>query len=258
MSEETPPQTPPPLPPPPDTPEESSGTRIFRATGAEADESTVSQAAVEAEKLNLGRSKLAAQISAVAAAIQEEAAEEAEPVPAAPVDLEALGRTVEALLFAGDAPLSPREMARAAGARTADVRKALEALRALYEAQRRPCELAEVAQGYRLVTRAEFHPAIQKLKSQRAQRKLTPAALETLALIAYSKEPVGRAEIEAVRGVDAGPVLRQLLERKLIRIAGRGQGLGQALLYAISTEFLEHFGLKSAQALPRPGEFKSA
>ena len=248
----------PPIPPsPPALSPAPGGEKPLRFTppftGAEPTESTVSQEAVSERTLDLSQSQLAVQ----AAAEQAEAVAEAEEVPAEPVDLEALGRTVEALLFASEVPLTAREIARAAGARTADVRKALEALRERIEAQGRAYGLVEVANGHRLATRAEFSPAIQKLKSQRAQRKLTPAALETLALIAYSKEPVGRAEIESVRGVDAGPVLRQLLERKLVKIAGRGQGLGQPLLYSVSTEFLEHFGLKSTQELPRPGELKS-
>lgn len=211
-------------------------------------------APAEREGLDLSRSKLAD--APPPPAEEKEAAEEKEP--AAPVDLAALGRTIEALLFASEAPLTPRELARAASVRTADARKALTALREQFETQDRPYELAEVANGYRLVTRAEHHPAIQKLKAQRTLRKLTQAALETLALIAYSKDPIGRSEVEAVRGVDAGPVLRLLLDRKLIKIAGRGTGLGQPLLYTVSNEFLEHFGLKSAQDLPRPGEFKSA
>ncbi|MBI3828142.1 MAG: SMC-Scp complex subunit ScpB [Planctomycetes bacterium] len=208
------------------------------------------------EGLDLSQSKLAEGLPTASEAPKDEEREDAEP--ATPVDLEALGRTIEALLFASEAPLTAREMARAAGARTADVRRALVALKEQIEEQRRPYEVAEVANGVRLVTRAEHHPAIQRLKAARTQRKLTQAGLETLALIAYNKDPIARAEIESVRGVDAGPVLRLLLDRKLIKIAGRGTGLGQPLLYCVSSEFLEHFGLKSAQDLPKPGEFKSA
>lgn len=209
------------------------------------------EADAEGEGLDLSRSKLAEQPPA-------ESTETEPEEPAAPVDLVALGRTIEALLFASETALTPREMARAAGVRTADVRKAIVSLREQLEEQHRPYELAEIANGYQLVTRPEHHPAIQKLKAHRVQRKLTQAGLETLALIAYNKEPIARSEIESVRGVDAGPVLRLLLDRKLIKIAGRGTGLGQPLLYTVSNEFLEHFGLKSAADLPKPGEFKSA
>ena len=182
-----------------------------------------------------------------------QAAEEAAP----PVSEEELARTVEALLFAAEEPLAPREIARAAGSDSATVRKVLKTIKETYARERRPWELAEVAGGWRLVTRPEFYPAIQRLKTQTAQRKLTQAALETLALIAY-RQPLGRAEIESARGVGAGPVLRLLLEKKLVKIAGRGAGLGQPLLYGTTDYFLEHFGLKSIQDLPKPGEFKDS
>jgi segregation and condensation protein B len=184
-----------------------------------------------------------------------------EPVAAIeelPAESAALRRTVEALLFAAEVPLTVREIARAAGSRSNVIRKVLANLKEALDTEERPWELLEVAGGWRFATRAEHFPAIQKLKVQRSQRRLTPAAMEVLALIAYSQEPIGRAEIEAVRGVDSGPVLRLLLERKLVRIAGRGEGLGQPLLYAVSQEFLEHFGLKSTKDLPQPGEFKGS
>jgi len=173
-----------------------------------------------------------------------------------PVNLEELTRTVEALLFAAEEPIGAREIARAAGSDSATVRKVLRTIKENYDQQRRPWDVAEVAGGHRLVTRPEFFPAVQRLKTQTAQRKLTQAALETLALIAY-RQPIGRAEIESVRGVGTGPVLRLLLEKKLVKIAGRGTGLGQPLLYGTSDYFLEHFGLKSVQDLPKPGEFKN-
>ncbi|MCY3019254.1 MAG: SMC-Scp complex subunit ScpB [Planctomycetota bacterium] len=173
------------------------------------------------------------------------------------VNPEELARTLEALLFAAEESLAVREMARAAGSDSASVRKVLPKIKAAYDEQRKPWDLVEVAGGYRLVTRPEFHPAIQRLKTQTAQRKLTQAALETLALIAY-RQPIGRAEVESVRGVGAGPVLRLLLEKKLIRITGRGAGLGQPLLYGTTDYFLEHFGLKSIEDLPKLGDFKGA
>lgn len=209
--------------------------------------------AAEGETLDLSKSKLASVPAPEGG--EDEAADETQPEP---VDLDALRRTIEALLFASEGVLTAREIARAASTKTSAVRKVLEAMQAAYEQDGRAWMLAEIAGGWRLVTRPEYFPAIQKLKAQRAMRKLTPAALETLALIAYSKEPVGRADIESVRGVDAGPILRQLLDRKLVKIAGRSEGLGRALLYTVTTDFLEHFGLKSTEELPRAGEFKNA
>jgi segregation and condensation protein B len=191
--------------------------------------------------------------AAAAAAASTEAADEPAPEP---VDRETLARTVEALLFAAEEPIAPREIARASGSDSATIRKVLKEIKERYDQQRQPWDIAEVANGFRMVTRPEFYPAVQRLKNQTAQRKLTQAALETLALIAY-RQPIGRAEVESVRGVGAGPVLRQLLEKKLIKIAGRGTGVGQPLLYGTTDYFLEHFGLKSTQELPKPGEFKN-
>jgi segregation and condensation protein B len=184
------------------------------------------------------------------------AAADEEPGDAPPLDPQQLQRLLEALLFAAAEPVSVRELARATDTSSAVVRKALAALAETATREQRVWELAEVAGAYRLVTRPEFHPAIQRLRTQSSQRKLTQAALETLALIAY-KQPLGRAEIESIRGVNAGPVLRVLLEKKLIEINGRGTGVGAPLLYATSTYFLEHFGLKSVAELPRPGELKN-
>ncbi len=176
---------------------------------------------------------------------------------ATPVDPQELERTVEALLFAAAEPIAVREIARAADSDSATIRKVLKALKETGDRERRPWDLVEVANAWRLVTRPEFHGAIQRLKTQASQRKLTQAALETLALIAY-RQPIGRAEVESVRGVNAGPVLRLLLEKKLIQISGRGSGAGQPLLYGTTDFFLENFGLKNVAELPKPGEFKNA
>lgn len=179
----------------------------------------------------------------------------AEPPPAAVIDWDELGRTVEALLFAAEEPLQARELGRCSGSDSATIRKLIPKIRERYDAERRPWDILETGTGWRMVTRPEFYPAIQRLKTQTLQRKLTQAGLETLALIAY-RQPISRAEVENVRGVGAGAVLRQLLERKLIKISGRGTGLGQPLLYGTTDYFLEHFGLKSLQDLPKPNEFK--
>jgi segregation and condensation protein B len=184
-----------------------------------------------------------------------EAAAEADT--ATVTDPKELERVVEALLFAAMEPISVRELARAADSDSPTIRKVLKALKETGDRERRPWDLVEIANAWRLMTRPEFHGAIQRLKTQTSQRKLTQAALETLALIAY-RQPLGRAEIESIRGVNAGPVLRLLLEKKLIQIAGRGTGAGQPLLYGTTDYFLENFGLKSLAELPKPGEFKNA
>jgi segregation and condensation protein B len=165
--------------------------------------------------------------------------------------------TLEALVFAATEPLSVRELARVADCKMAVAKELLSEIKTAYDTENRAWELLEIAGGFRLMTRPKYHPQVQKLNMQRMQRKLTQAALETLALIAYSKNPVSRPEIEQIRGVDSAPIVKQLLERRLIQITGRGTGLGQPLLYGVSEDFLKHFGLKSAEELPQPGDFKS-
>lgn len=197
----------------------------------------------------------AEEISAEAASSDVPPEAAAEPPPAAVIDWDELARTVEALLFAAEEPLQARELGRCSGSDSATIRKLIPKIRERYDAERRPWDILETGTGWRMVTRPEFYPAIQRLKTQTLQRKLTQAGLETLALIAY-RQPISRAEVENVRGVGAGAVLRQLLERKLIKISGRGTGLGQPLLYGTTDYFLEHFGLKSLQDLPKPNEFK--
>jgi segregation and condensation protein B len=181
---------------------------------------------------------------------------EADGEPVQELDWDELKRNVEALLFAADEPVTEREIASAIGDRTARVRKALKEIAETCDIERRPWTPIQTAGGLRLATRPEYFPVLKKLRGRKVQRKLSPAALESLALVAY-RQPLSRAEIEAVRGVGAGPVLRQLLERRLLKITGRGVGLGRPLLYGTTDEFLNVFGLKSLDELPRPDEFKN-
>jgi segregation and condensation protein B len=241
--------------------EVSAGEQDNSSSSAEAQDTANKTIELDAVNEVLGDGRvvvsevIAASDTIETSAIADEAAAEEESTEP-PADLEALTRTVEALLFAAEEPIAPREIARASGSNSATIRKVLKSIKDAYDQEKRPWDVIEVANGYRLATRAEFFPAIQRLKTQTAQRKLTQAALETLALIAY-RQPIGRAEVESVRGVGAGPVLRQLLDKKLIKIAGRGTGLGQPLLYGTTDYFLEHFGLRSTAELPKPGEFKN-
>jgi segregation and condensation protein B len=158
-------------------------------------------------------------------------------------------RIVEALILAGREPLSAARLAQAvprlAPARAREL--ALE-LRADYEREGRGFELVEVAGGFQVRTRPELAELVQRLEQERPAR-LSRAALETLAVIAY-RQPATRAEIEHVRGVEAGPVLRSLLERHLVRIAGHRDVPGRPMLYGTTRRFLEVFGLASLEDLP--------
>ncbi len=159
---------------------------------------------------------------------------------------------VEALLFSSDTPLKGRTLAEVIGNDVSanDVRKAVKELGDRYVEGGSAVTIAEIAGGYQLLTRSEFDSYVRKLFKSRQKARLSRAALETLAIIAY-RQPLTRPQIEEVRGVDAGGVLHTLAERGLIKIAGRAEGPGRPLLYGTTPSFMEHFGLKSLGQLPR-------
>jgi segregation and condensation protein B len=156
---------------------------------------------------------------------------------------------LEAILFCAAEPLPLRRLAEVAGVPPEEAGAALDALRARYGGPQRGVHLVEIAGGFRLLTNPRCADAVAALKGRPDRERLSPAALETLAIIAY-KQPVSRAEIERIRGVGAGPVLRHLLELDLVRVSGREEGLGRALLYSTTRAFLDRFGLKSPKDLP--------
>lgn len=163
---------------------------------------------------------------------------------------------LEALLFAADEPLSARRLATILeGATAAIVDDLIAQLNADYLRERRAFKVEPIAGGYRVMTRPEFAPWVRELQASAAAPRLSQAALETLAIIAY-KQPVTRAELEAIRGVTVEGVLRTLVERELVTIAGRAEGLGRPLLYGTTAHFLEYFGLSGLEALPRPEELE--
>jgi len=161
---------------------------------------------------------------------------------------ELLGQ-LESMLFVAGEPLPTKRIADLLGEETALIRGALGALQARYDGPASGVRLAEIAGGWRLLTRPEHADTVAALAGKRVLDRLSPAALETLAIIAY-KQPVGRAEVERIRGVGVGPILRHLLELDLIKVAGREEGLGRALLYGTTRAFLDRFGLKSVKDLP--------
>lgn len=158
-------------------------------------------------------------------------------------------RIVEALVLSSSEPISAARLAEIIPYCDADeVKELVNALNGEYAEQDRSFEIWEVAGGFQIRTRAEFSGYLQKLQKERALR-LSQAALETLAIIAY-RQPVTRAEIEDVRGVDAGATVKSLLERHLIRIAGQREVPGRPMLYGTTRRFLEIFGLESLKSLP--------
>jgi segregation and condensation protein B len=163
---------------------------------------------------------------------------------------------LEALLFASDSPLTLSLLVETTGADAMDVSNALEHLREEMDRQERGVQLVEIGGGWLLVTREKHAPWIKKLLQGKRKARLSRAALETLAIVAY-KQPVTRPEIESIRGVDSGSALATLLERDLITIKGRSDMVGRPLLYGSTTEFLSYFGLRDLNDLPRPEELKA-
>lgn len=168
--------------------------------------------------------------------------------------LEGPHRLLEALIFASPEPVSAQKIADAAEALDADSIPAMVAeLNTLYEAENHSFRIVRAAGGYRFATTPEFGRSVRNLLAGAGRLRLSRAAVETLSIIAY-KQPVSKTDIESVRRVDAGGVLKLLLDRRLVKISGRSKGAGRALLYSTTQEFLKHFGLDSLADLPGIGE----
>ena len=194
-----------------------------------------------------------------------------------PIEPEKAKRVIEALLFASSKPLLPSEIKKIVGphlrvrpkieneeaGRTQgsaptlkDIENWVSELREEYRQGGRSFEILEIAGGWELATKKEYAPWIFKIELDKKAKQVTQSALETLAILAY-KQPVTRAEIEVLRGVDASGVMMTLVERGLIKIVGRKEVPGRPFLYGTTEKFLEHFGLKSLQDLPNIEEIKS-
>jgi segregation and condensation protein B len=180
-------------------------------------------------------------------------------------------RVIEALLFSAQKPLPAREIVatiKAAGGddellpnefgkiREADVAAALEELKVEYISQERGFQLAEKAEGWQFVTDPKFAPWVQQLFPAPKPARLSSPALETLAIIAY-RQPITRADVEAVRGVTIDGVLQTLMERGLVKIGGRAEIPGRPLLYETTQLFLDHFGLRTVDELPNVQELRT-
>ncbi|MFN2541171.1 MAG: SMC-Scp complex subunit ScpB [Chthoniobacterales bacterium] len=181
-----------------------------------------------------------------------------------------LARVIEALLFSTRKPLAAKEIVevvRRAGAedelspnefarvREAEVAGALEQLRVEYIEQQRAFQLAEKAEGWQLVSDPEYAGWVRQLFPAPKPARLSAPALETLAIIAY-RQPITRADVEAVRGVTIDGVLQTLMERGLVKIAGRAEIPGRPLLYETTEFFLDHFGLRNLDELPNVEELR--
>ena len=182
-----------------------------------------------------------------------------------------LSQVIEALLFSAQKPLTTRELVAAikgagdadelipnefAKATEAQVAATLEELKIEYVQQGRAFQLAEKAEGWQLVSDPAYAPWVRQLFPAIKPARLTPPSLETLAIVAY-RQPITRADIEAVRGVAVDGVLQNLMERGLVKIAGRAEVPGRPLLYETTQFFLEHFGLRDLDELPNAEELRT-
>jgi segregation and condensation protein B len=163
-------------------------------------------------------------------------------------------RNVAALLFASSEPLSESKLGALLGdVPVARIQAGVTALQARLAAAALPFELRAIAGGWQMFTTPEMSDTVARLSKAKKDEKISPAGLETLAIVAY-RQPVTKGEIEAIRGVQVGPILRTLVDRGMVKVAGRSEDPGHPLLYATTRRFLESFGLASLEALPRDGE----
>jgi len=175
--------------------------------------------------------------------------EEAVPVSGDPAETDPKA-IVEAILFAAEKPVRPRHIAQVVeGLDVRKVRKLIAELRSEYDEQGRAFQIEEIADGYQMLTRPEYRAWVMAARRAKRGTRLSEAALEALAIVAY-KQPVTRARVEDIRGVQCDQVLRMLMERRLTRIVGRADTPGRPLLYGTTKEFMERFGLKSLKDLP--------
>ena len=168
------------------------------------------------------------------------------------MDREELKKIVQVLIFASESPLSVSQMQKIVENAAADeIEAAIEDLREDYESQ--SIFLKRVSGGYQFATRPEYSRWVRKLLDEKIQSRLSRAALESLAIIAF-KQPITKVEVSAIRGVNSDGAIKTLLQRRLITITGRDKGPGRALLFSTTKEFLQYFGLDSIADLPRPKE----
>jgi len=169
-----------------------------------------------------------------------------------------LAKLLEAALFASPRPIPTEELAVLDDeASKAAVQSALDELREHYNVDGHGVELVEQGGGWQILTRPEYTEAIERAQMAIRPHRLSGAALETLAIVAY-RQPIGKAEIGEIRGVDVGAILKSLLERGLVEVVARGEGLGRPLLYGTTPLFLEQFALRHLEELPRIDELAIA
>lgn len=172
------------------------------------------------------------------------------PVENCPIPDEELQRALETLLFITDRALSLDELAKLTGVKDKEkLSSAIARLKDEAEARGSAVQVIEIAEGFQMATKPSYASFVRKLFSERMTMRLSTAAHETLSIVAY-KQPITRAEIEEIRGVEVIAALETLLEKRLVRVVGRKETVGRPLMYGTTPEFLRHFGLRSLDDLP--------
>lgn len=175
--------------------------------------------------------------------------------------LKDLSQHIESLIFAADAPIGLEEirdcLEESFGLQfhQEELEKTLENIKEKYHRDTFPFEIVEISGGYQFLTKGAYHNTVGIYLKQTTKKRLSRSALETLSIIAY-KQPVTKVELEKIRGVNCDYAIQKLLEKELVSIIGRSDGPGRALLYGTSPKFMDYFGLKSLDDLPRPKDFK--
>lgn len=187
----------------------------------------------------------------------ETSSEEAQTIE--PVDINSILPGIEAMLVSSDRPLKSSAIVDALTVHLdraitgSVIDEAVTRLNEQYDGQNRAFRIEEISGGYRLMTRPEHASIVAAMHRSRATTRLSKPALETLSIIAY-RQPITRAELEAIRGVACGEVVRTLMDRRLVKITGRAEELGRPMLYGTTRQFLDTFGLASVKDLPKPEE----
>lgn len=190
---------------------------------------------------------------------EDEDDDEPDDEPAEELDeIEAtLETVVESVLFASDEPLTPKRLVDIAEAGSVKrIKQCVKTLNKKYRAGGFSFRIEKISGGFQMMTLPAFNPWISKLIKVRSDNKLTPATLETLAIVAY-KQPIIRADVEAIRGVASGEVLRNLMYKGMVKIVGRAEILGRPMLYGTTKKFLDAFGLNNLKDLPKIEELKA-
>lgn len=176
--------------------------------------------------------------------------------------MEQLQQHIQALIFAAAQPVTPGELQMVleevfqTPADPEVLKQAIAQLQAMFQQPEFAFELAEIAGGYQFLTKGAFHNTVAAHLRQHARKRLSQAAMETLAIVAY-KQPVSKSELEEIRGVSCDYALQKLLERELVMISGRSESPGRPLLYGTTDRFMDYMGINALSDLPRPKDFKA-